>query len=130
MYTLDSIITVVDAKAVKLALTVYCSEGVENEYVEQVCFADKILLNKIDLSDEAKLTKIEAELRKLNPTTTILRCQHSKISLISTPRVSPKELLNIGGFELKRVLDFDPEFLDEYAEHEHDSTVSSVLISF
>jgi len=118
LYALDSIITVVDAKEILVRLAEEKPEGVENESVEQVCFADKILLNKTDLSDEAKLTKIEAELRKLNPTTTIKRCQHAK--------VSPKELLNIGAFELKRVLDFDPEFLDEEAEHEHDNTVSSV----
>ena len=41
-------------------------------------------------------------------------------------KVSPKELLNIQAFELKRVLDFDPEFLGEDQEHQHDSTVSSV----
>lgn len=35
-------------------------------------------------------------------------------------------MLNIQAFELQRVLDFDPEFLDEDAEHQHDSTVSSI----
>ena len=44
--------------------------------MEQVCFADKVLLNKTDLADEAKLKKIEEEIRKLNPTTPILRCQN------------------------------------------------------
>ena len=53
-------------------------EGVENESEEQVCFADKVLLNKTDLADEAKLTKIEGELRKLNPTAPILRCKDGK----------------------------------------------------
>jgi G3E family GTPase len=54
------------------------SEGVENESVEQICFADKVLLNKIDLADEPKLKEIEREIRKLNPTTPILRCHHCK----------------------------------------------------
>ena len=40
--------------------------------------------------------------------------------------MSPKELLNIQAFELQRVLDFDPEFLGEDQEHQHDTTVSSV----
>ena len=83
-----------------------------------MCFADKILLNKIDLSNEAELTKIEAELRQRNPTTPILRCEQGA--------VSPKELLNIQAFDLKRVLDFDPEFLGEDQEHQHDKTVTSV----
>mmetsp|Transcript_11671 Transcript_11671/g.17876 ORF Transcript_11671/g.17876 Transcript_11671/m.17876 type:complete len:396 (-) Transcript_11671:107-1294(-) len=118
MYSLDSVITVVDAKVILDRLAEEKPEGVENESVEQVCFADKILLNKTDLADETKLKKIEGEVRKLNPTAPILRCLHSK--------VSPKELLNIRAFDLKRVLDFDPEFLDPDQEHEHDSTVSSV----
>eukprot|EP00984_Skeletonema_dohrnii_P001452 scaffold463_cov107-Skeletonema_dohrnii-CCMP3373.AAC.2 len=118
MYSLDSVITVVDAKVILDRLAEEKPEGVENEAVEQVCFADKILLNKTDLADETKLKKIEGEVRKLNPTAPILRCMHSNIT--------PKELLNIRAFDLKRVLDFDPEFLDPDQEHEHDATVSSV----
>jgi len=117
-YVLDSVITVVDAKVILDRLAEEKPEGVENEAVEQVCFADKVLLNKTDLADEEKLKKIEVEIKKLNPTTSILRCQHAKID--------PKELLNIQAFELKRVLDFDPEFLDDDQEHQHDETVSSV----
>merc|ERR1712241_553113 len=78
-----------------------------------------ILLNKIDVvKDEKKLADIEAKIRKLNPTATIQRTEFSK--------VSPKDVLNLQAFELDRVLDFDPEFLDEDQEHMHDETVSSV----
>jgi len=121
-YALDSIITVVDAKVILDRLAEEKPEGVENEAVEQVCFADKILLNKMDLADDAKLTQIEEKLRKMNPTCSIKRTQHA--------RISPDELLNIGAFELDRVLDFDPEFLDENQEHQHDKTVSSVSCKF
>jgi len=41
---------------------VHSSEQVENEAVEQVCFAGKVLLNETDLVDKAKLTEIEAGL--------------------------------------------------------------------
>ena len=62
---------------------------------------------------------IEKRLKKLNPNAPILRCEHSKIN--------PNELLNIGAFDLKRVLEFEPEFLDDPdAEHAHDSSVTSV----
>jgi len=117
-YSLDSIITVVDAKVILDRLAEEKPEGVENEAVEQVCFADRILLNKMDLADDAKLTQIEEKLKGLNPTATIKRTQYA--------RISPSEVLNIGAFELDRVLDFDPEFLDENQEHQHDDTVSSV----
>jgi G3E family GTPase len=117
-YSLDSVITVVDANSILDRIAEEKPEGVENESVEQICFADKILLNKTDLADDAKLMKIEGEIRKLNPTTSITRCLHAN--------VSPKELLNINAFELDRVLDFDPEFLGEEQEHQHDSSVTSV----
>ena len=118
LYKLDSVITVADSKYILERLAEEKPEGVENEAVEQVAFADKILLNKIDLSTPKELDEIEAKLKSLNPTASILRTEKSK--------VSPKELLNIQAFELKRVLDFDPEFLSEDAEHQHDETVSSV----
>jgi G3E family GTPase len=117
-YKLDSVITLVDSKYILERLAEEKPEGVENESVEQVAFADKILLNKIDLSTEDELQKIEAKIRSINPTATIQRCQQSK--------VNPKDVLNIQAFDLQRVLDFDPEFLDEGAEHQHDETVSSV----
>jgi len=118
LYSLDSVITVVDSKYILERLAEEKPEGVENESVEQVAFADKILLNKVDLSTEAELVKIEAKLKSINPSATIQRTLRSA--------VSPSDVLNLRAFELQRVLDFDPEFLNEGAEHEHDSTVSSI----
>ena len=52
-YKLDGIITVVDAKHLIQHVDEEKPEGVENEAVEQLAFADRIMLNKIDLvSDE------------------------------------------------------------------------------
>jgi len=119
MYRLDSVITVVDAKHIMDRLNEVKPEGVENESVEQIAFADKVLLNKIDLvPDNEELNKIEAEIKKLNPVVKITRTQQSKID--------PKELLNIQAFELDRVLEFEPDFLDEDGEHMHDDRVTSV----
>ena len=58
---LDAILTVVDAAHLSAHLDEIKPEGVENESVEQIAFADKILLNKIDLlksdDDKASLVK-------------------------------------------------------------------------
>lgn len=51
-YKLDGIITVVDAKHVMEHLAEEKPEGVENESVEQIAFADRIILNKTDLVDD------------------------------------------------------------------------------
>ena len=123
MYKLDSIITVVDVKHIMERLKEKKPEGVENESVEQVAFADKIILNKIDLvKSESELVDIEKELRAINPTAPLLRAQQCQ--------VEAKELLGLGAFDLQRVLDFDPEFLNEDQEHQHDSSVVSTSCKF
>ena len=119
---LDGIVTVVDAKHVEQHLDEEKPEGAENEAVEQVAFADRILLNKTDLVDEAELSPIEERLKKINPTAQIFRCEHSK--------VEPKNLVSINAFKLDKTLEMDPEFLNTDGEHEHDPRVSSTSTKF
>merc|ERR1711934_1053146 len=65
---LDGIITLVDAKHIEQHLDEEKPEGVENEAVEQVAFADRILLNKCDLVPaKSDLDRIEARLKGINP---------------------------------------------------------------
>ena len=119
MYKLDSVITVVDAKNILERLREKKPEGVENESVEQVVFADKILLNKTDLAKIDQLKEIEKELKALNPVAAIIRTVHGQ--------VNPSELLNLQAFDLKRILDFEPDFLNDLdQEHQHDSSIVSV----
>jgi len=122
LYSLDGIITVTDAKHIITRLDDEKPEGVENEAVEQVAFADRILLNKIDLVDESELPPIEERLKKINPSVSIFRCQQSK--------VDPKNLIGINAFSLEKTLEMDPEFLNTEGEHEHDPTVSSTSTKF
>merc|ERR1719327_700693 len=122
LYSLDGIITVTDAKHIITRLDDEKPEGVENEAVEQVAFADRILLNKIDLVDESELPPIEERLKKINPSVSIFRCQQSK--------VDPKNLIGIKAFSLEKTLEMDPEFLNTEGEHEHDPTVSSTSTKF
>lgn len=124
LYSLDSIVTVCDAKHLLMRLDDEKPEGVENEAQEQLAFADRVLLNKVDLvPDEAELAKIEARIREINPEVPIMRCTNSVVDW--------REIIGVGAFDIKRVLDFEPEFLTDLdAEHQHDSTVSSVSVKF
>jgi len=117
---LDGIITVVDAKHVLQHLREEKPEGVENEAVEQIAFADRILLNKVDLVSEEELAEVEAEIRKINGGVKIIRTQNSKVDL--------DEVVGIRGFSLDRVLEADSGFLRDDQDHQHDSSVSSVGI--
>ena len=117
-FSLDGIITVCDSKHIISRLDDEKPEGVENEAEEQLAFADRILLNKIDLVEKAELGAIEERIRKVNPSADIFRCEKSQ--------VDPKSLIGIQAFSLERTLEMDPEFLDMEGEHEHDPSVSSI----
>merc|ERR1719203_1920305 len=118
---LDGIVTVVDAKHIEQHLDEEKPEGAENEAVEQVAFADRILLNKTDLVTEEDLVRIETRLKSMNCNAPIKRCTKAD--------VAPDWVLDIGAFDLKRTLEMDPEFLNTDGEHEHDTSVSSVSIT-
>jgi len=72
--------------------------------VDQVEFADVMLINKCDLVTPEHLDRLEAILRKLNPTVQIQRIQHGK--------VDPKTILNTGLFDFE-VAQLSPEWLKE-----------------
>merc|ERR1711990_930686 len=124
LYKLDAIVTVVDAKHLIARLDDEKPEGVENEAEEQLAFADKVLLNKVDLvPDEKELEKIEKRIRAINTDCKIMRCQNSNVDW--------REVVGLGAFDIKRVLDFEPEFLTDLdAEHEHYPTVTSCSVKF
>merc|ERR1711912_228296 len=70
---LDGILTLVDAKHIIQHLEDEKPEGVENEAVEQIAFADRILLNKIDLATEEELAEVEKRIRAINEKVPIKR---------------------------------------------------------
>ena len=121
-YELDGIVTVADAKHITQHLDEEKPEGVENESVEQIAFADRIMLNKIDLVDKEELARVENRIRSINKFAPMFHTENSIID--------PEDLINIGAFDLEKTLEMDPEFLDIEAEHEHDERVTSTSSKF
>lgn len=68
---------VVDAMHIIQHLDEVKPDGVENESVEQVAFADRILLNKIDLVTPEYLAEVKARLRAINSDAQIIETQQS-----------------------------------------------------
>lgn len=108
---LDSIITVVDAKHLLGEI------DRAHEAQEQLAFADTIILNKIDLVDEGELAAVEQRIRRINPSAAIIKSQRCDIDIT--------RLLDRKAFDLDRILDVEPGFLEEEHEHEHDDHVTS-----
>jgi G3E family GTPase len=121
-YKLDGIVTVVDAKHVIQHLDEEKPDDVENEAVEQIAFADRILLNKIDLASEGEIREVRNRVKAINAFAPLYETENSIID--------PSELIGIGAFDLSKTLEMDPEFLDTDAEHEHDENVTSTSSKF
>lgn len=95
---LDGIITVVDAMHAGLHL------NDSSELREQIAFADVLLLNKADLVTNAELDELEGRLRGMNALARIHRTVNASVDI---PTV-----LDVGGFDLQRVLQERPQFLE------------------
>jgi len=118
---LDAIITVVDAFHVSQHLDEEKPDGVENESVEQVAFADKILLNKLDLVTTEEKEALISKIKGINAFAEIIECTNSDVPM--------DKLLGVKAFDLGRIMEMDPEFMNVDGEHQHDSTVSSVSMT-
>jgi G3E family GTPase len=113
---LDAIVTVVDARHIAQHLDDL------REPEEQIAFADVILLNKTDLVGPADLDALEKKIRAINATAPIHRVQNARIDM--------DRILGVKGFDLERVLEINPHFLElESHDHEHDEDVYSVGIT-
>jgi G3E family GTPase len=97
-FRLDGIVTVVDAKHIWQHI-----DDTE-EAQKQVAFADVIILNKTDLVPPAELDKLEARIRQMNAAARIHRTQNAAIDLA--------HVLNVGGFNLSRATELNPQFLE------------------
>jgi len=109
---LDGILTVIDAKNVLKHIDEVPEEGKVNECVEQVSFADRILLNKMDLVTGSEARVVKDKIRSIN--------QFAKIIPTTQSQVDLGKILNIRAFSLERLLEKDADFLDrDESESEH-----------
>ncbi len=113
-YLLDAVITVVDARHAMQQLDEH------HEAQEQVGFADRLLISKVDLVSADELGALKARLRAMNARAPMLHADFGRAPL--------QELLDIKGFNLNAILDFEPEFLSDVSHH-HDDDVSSFVFT-
>ncbi len=106
---LDAVVTVADAK--------WLSDRLKDapEAKNQIAFADVILINKTDLVSSDELNEVEARIRGINPYAKVHKTERAKIAL--------NEVLDRNAFDLDRILDIEPEFLegdgDDHNHHDH-----------
>ncbi len=119
---LDGVVTVVDAKHVLAHL------GQDGHADEQVAYADLLVVNKTDLVSKVELDHVLSVLEKINGSCARL--------LATDANVPAGKILNIGGFDLKRIengvggcsqSNKSPKKSDK-ATHSHDIETVSVSI--
>ena len=98
-YELDGIITLVDTKHV----TTHLDESTD-EVMAQVAFADRIILNKVDLVEDAELNALKRRLQEIN--------QMAGFYSATMANAPIDELLDIGGFNIQRAVEMKPNFLE------------------
>jgi len=110
---LDAVVTVADAKWLKERL----KDAPEAK--NQIAFADVILINKTDLVGTDDLREIEMRIRGINPYARLHRTERCQVPL--------PEVLGRNAFDLDRILDIEPQFLESdgdghdhgHGEHDH-----------
>ena len=92
---LDSVVTVVDSMHLKQQLAVASGAHDFNEAVEQIGFADVVLLNKTDLVSAEDVAETEQLVLAINSTARTVRCQRAQVAL--------EEVLNLAAFSHRNV---------------------------
>ena len=109
---LDAIVTVVDAKHLLQRL------DDSHEAEEQIAFADIILLNKTDLVTDDELKIVEARIRSINA--------YAKLHHTEKCGIDLDKILGRGAFDLDRILQLEPEFLEGDDHHHHNDDIKSL----
>ncbi|MDY6804354.1 MAG: GTP-binding protein [Cyanobacteriota bacterium] len=102
---LDSIITLVDAS--NYSLDLFNSQAAYS----QIVYGDVILLNKVDLVDEADVDLLEVKLRDVKKDARIMRTKNSQVSL--------PLILSVGLFESDKYFQVEEETHSHEEEHHH-----------
>lgn len=109
---LDAVVTVTDAK--------WLLDRLKDapEAKNQIAFADVIVLNKVDLVTTEELASVEAAIRAINP--------YAKLHKTTRCDVPIEHLLDRNAFDLDRILDIEPDFLESGHHHHHSDEVRSM----
>jgi G3E family GTPase len=111
-FSLDAIVTVVDAKHMELNL----KEVKETQ--DQIGFADVILLNKTDLISAQELQLCLGKIKSINNVAKLFQTTQSNIPI--------QDILDIKAFDLNARLEVNPEITNEYHQHKHDDSIQSL----
>ena len=111
-FVLDGVVTVVDAAHIEASL-----EDV-SACLEQIVYADMLILNKVDRVATDSVETLEAHLRGINPLASIHRAEHAQIDVESFLQLGRRPHEDRMGVHLH----------EEHHGHHHDEAIKPVVI--
>ncbi|KAL8054052.1 hypothetical protein ABFX02_05G112800 [Erythranthe guttata] len=109
---LDGVVTLVDSVNVTKHLDEVKPRFVVNEAVEQIAYADRIILNKIDLVSEADVDTLTKRIKLINGMAPIKLAKHGLVDM--------DFVLGVGGYDLDRI-DSEVKPDDSHCSHHHET---------
>jgi G3E family GTPase len=94
--SLDAVVTMVDAKHIGAHLDDLVLDGTDNQAVDQIVCADRIVINKVDLVSESDVESLTRRIRTLNETADIVTSNYAQIDL--------GRILGVGASEFAQTL--------------------------
>ncbi|KAB2703014.1 MULTISPECIES: CobW family GTP-binding protein [Brucella] len=110
---LDGVITLVDVKHIRQHLDDIHLDGIDNQAVDQIVCADRIVLNKVDLAQDADIADVSRRIRQLNETADIVLSSYAQIDLT--------KILGLAAFDRNRKMAAEIDFDWHVHNHNHHS---------
>ncbi|KAG5540318.1 hypothetical protein RHGRI_020527 [Rhododendron griersonianum] len=118
---LDGVVTLVDSKHAMQHLNEVKPRFVVNEAVEQIAYADRIIVNKTDLVTEAELECLVKRIKHINGI--------AQIKLAKYGVVDMDFVLGVGGYDLERIDSEVKPDSSHCASHNHESGHVRIFLS-
>ena len=127
-FDLDGVVTVVDAANIKASI-----DDVST-CLEQIAYADVLILNKTDQVSETVLDEVEQHIATLNPLASVQRVSHSRADVASILSVGGRTAgadssgVTAHGHDHGHDHDHDHGHDHDHDDHVHDETIRPVVV--
>jgi G3E family GTPase len=117
IYSIDGVITVIDS------INGESTYNVHEEAVKQTAFADRIVLSKTDIADEARVNSLTKRIRTINPKVTIIRSNMNSVPVAKLLGLNDYNPQN-KDWNVREWLEIEKNKSSKHLHHHHDHDVN------
>ena len=117
IYSIDGVITVIDS------INGESTYNVHEEAVKQTAFADRIVLSKTDIADEARVNSLTKRIRTINPKVTIIKSNMNSVPVAKLLGLNDYNPQN-KDWNVREWLEIEKNKSSKHLHHHHDHDVN------